>query len=150
MASEVQKAAAAPMVYFPHDADAANDIKCRRLIKRLGFDGYGRWWRLCELMASTTGHAVPVETDEDWEILGEVLGYGTGGAFDDELAAEDAKRFVSTLIDIGLLTRTQDGKVENSRMQNNAAYFGKQRVNGKRGGRPRKDAVTSKTTGQEL
>lgn len=148
MASEVQKAADEPMIYFPHDADAASDMKSRRLIRRCGFDGYGRWWRLCELMASTTGHAVPVETDEDWEILGEVLGFSTGRAFYDEAGVEDTRRFITTLVDIGLLVRTGDGKVESPRMRNNAEYFAKQRTNGKRGGRPKKDAVTSKATGQ--
>ena len=43
------------LAYFPHDSNASNDIKCQRLIRRLGWSGYGRWWRVCELLASNKG-----------------------------------------------------------------------------------------------
>lgn len=128
---EVQDASMAPMLYFPHDADSAMDIKCRRLIRRLGYEGYGRWWRLCELMASTTGHCVPFATDEDREILCDDLCCDEGAL--DEL--------VHTLVDVGLVVGdlAGEGRLASERMSENALYFGRQRVNGRRGGRPRKD-----------
>lgn len=128
---EVQDASMAPMLYFPHDSDSAMDIKCRRLIRRLGYEGYGRWWRLCELMASTTGHCVPIATDEDREIL-----------CDDLCCDEDAlDELVHTLVDVGLVVGdlAGEGRIASERMSENALYFGRQRVNGRRGGRPRKD-----------
>lgn len=128
---EVQYASMAPMGYFSHDADAAMDIKCRRLIHRLGYEGYGRWWRLCELMASTTGHAVPCATEEDRTLLCDEL-----RCDDDELST-----LIDTLSDVGLIPRDVAcaGRIASERMTENALYFGRRRVNGRRGGRPRKD-----------
>ena len=127
---EVQDASMAPMGYFSHDADAAMDIKCRRLIHRLGYEGYGRWWRLCELMASTTGHAVPCATEEDRTLLCDEL-----RCDDDELST-----LIDTLSDVGLIPRDVAcaGRIASERMTENALYFGRRRVNGRRGGRPRK------------
>lgn len=150
MPSEVERLAQEPMGFFPHDSNAAQDVKCQRLIHRRGWDGYGRWWRLCEYLAATKGHRLAFETEEDALILAGVLGFGQGGAFDDYVAIEDCKSFVLELLDIGLLESDGDGFLKNSRMQNNAVYFGKQRANGRKGGRPRKNSVTSKTTGQEV
>lgn len=148
MTTDVERYAQEPMLYFPHDSTAASDIKCQRLIFRLGYEGYGRWWRLCEHMAATKTHRVPFETDEDVLILAQVLGFG-GGSFDSLTAIEDCRGFVLTLLEIGLLTTDKNGLLKNSRMDNNALYFGKQKANGHKGGRPRKNAVTSKTTGRD-
>lgn len=150
MPSEVERLAQEPMGFFPHDSNAAQDVKCQRLIHRRGWDGYGRWWRLCEYLAATKGHRLAFETEEDALILAGVLGFGQGGAFDDYVVIEDCKSFVLELLDIGLLESDGDGFLKNSRMQNNAVYFGKQRANGRKGGRPRKSAIVSKTTGQEV
>lgn len=149
MPSEVERLAQEPMSFFPHDANAAQDVKCQRLIRRRGWDGYGRWWRLCEYLAATKGHCLAFETEEDVLITADVLGFG-GGSFDEYMAIEECKSFIETLLDVGLLERDSDGFLKNSRMQNNAVYFGKQRANGRKGGRPRKNAVVSKTTGQEV
>lgn len=150
MTSEVERLSQEPMAFFPHDANAAQDVKCQRLIYRRGWDGYGRWWKLCEYLASTKGHRVAFETEEDALILANVLGFSQGHSFDELIAIDDCKSYVSELLDIGLLERDKDGFLKNSRMQNNALYFGKQRYNGRKGGRPRKDVVKSKTTGQEV
>jgi hypothetical protein len=85
---EIERAAARPMAYFSHDSNSAHDIKCRKLIRREGMAGYGRWWRLCELMAATDGHALEIGTDEDMELYAEELGYGTT-----EHAVVDSKTF---------------------------------------------------------
>jgi hypothetical protein len=90
---EVQDASMAPMLFFPHDADSATDERCRRLILRLGYDGYGRWWRLCEMMASTPGHAVPCATEEDRMMLCDELRCDDG-----ELSA-----LLGALADFGLV-----------------------------------------------
>ncbi|WP_165247521.1 Lin1244/Lin1753 domain-containing protein [Adlercreutzia sp. ZJ141] len=130
--------AAESMAYFPHDSNAASDIKCQRLIIRRGFAGYGRWWRLCEHLASVRGHTIPFETDEDKLILGAVLKFGNGASFDDLLCIEEVTDFVSELLDIGLLQTDKNGCLENPRMHANALSFGKKRAGGHKGGRPRK------------
>lgn len=137
-----------PMAFFPHDSNAAQDVKCQRLIHRRGWDGYGRWWRLCEYMAAIRGHSIAFETEEDALILAGVLGFGQTGAFDEYVAIEDCKSYVSELLDIGLLESAGNGVLTNSRMQKNSLYFGRQRANGRKGGRPRKNVQNNDSAGE--
>lgn len=146
--NSVDDLAQGSMAYFPHDSNAASDIKCQRLIMRRGYDGYGRWWRMCEHLASIKGHAVPFETHEDKLILGMVLGLNGGGSYDEYITIEETESFIGELLSIGLLTTNQNGELENSRMHENAKYFGKKRAAGKKGGRPKKTATVSKTAGE--
>lgn len=96
-----------------------------------------RWvWRI---LANTTTHSLPVETDEDWLILAEQIGMRKAGAFDEISSVDDCKDFIGCLLEIGLLTRDGKGRIESARMQKNALYFGMQRANGAKGGRPRKN-----------
>lgn len=136
-----------PMAFFPHDANAAQDVKCQRLIHRCGLEGYGRWWLLCEYLAMTKGHRIAFETEEDALILASVLRFGNGAAFDECMVVDDCKSYVSTLLDIGLLERDENGMLDNSRMQKNSLYFARQRVNGRKGGRPRKNRQDNETAG---
>lgn len=135
--------AADSLSYFPHDSNAANDIKCQRLLMRQGWSGYGRWWRVCELLASNKGHVIPFDCYEDKLILGKALQFGTGGSFDDLLCVEEVAAFVDDLLDMGLLQMTENGCLENPRMHKNALSFGKKRAAGCKGGRPRKNAPPS-------
>lgn len=128
---EIEKEAARPMKYFSHDSNAAQDIKCRRLLRRLGMEGYGRWWRLCELLAATDGHKLSIETEEDAEIIAEELHLD---------GHQELMQYLRVLVDVGLIHMPGDGYVWSERMLTNAEYFGKLRANGKRGGRPRKSA----------
>lgn len=128
-----------PMEYFLHDSDSFYDIKCQRLVARLGFDGYGRWWLLCELLAAEPGHALPVETDEDRLILARRLGYGNWLCSDDEAVAR-AGELIGELRDIGLVEKREDGCVWSPRLYENAAHLAKKREAGRKGGRPRKGA----------
>lgn len=129
---DIKEAAARPMAFFPHDANSAQDIKCRRLIRREGMAGYGRWWRLCELLAATEGHALGVSRAEDVELYAEELQFDS---------AEEFMAFLVTLADVGLVQMPGDGTVFSDRMMRNAVFTGEKRVNGKLGGRPRKTAV---------
>ena len=129
---EIERAAARPMAYFSHDANSAHDMKCRKLIRREGMAGYGRWWRLCELLAATDGHVLEIGTDEDLELYAE------------ELCLDSAKalmQFLVTLSDVGLIRMPGNGTVYSERMMRNAEQFGEKRANGRMGGRPRKTAV---------
>jgi hypothetical protein len=128
---EVAAEAARPLPYFPHDTGAASDIKTRRLLRRCGFEGYGRWWRLCELMAEVDGHAVPVAEEEDAEILADILLFG---------GTADLMAWLDLLADVGLIDsgRLGAGEVWSQRMGKNADFVGLQRAAGRHGGRPRK------------
>ncbi|RGK64694.1 DUF4373 domain-containing protein [Collinsella sp. TF10-11AT] len=139
IAKEVHDRAQDPMAWFQHDANASLDIKCQRLIMRHGNAAYGTYWRLCELLARTKHHALPVETDEDWLILATQIGLRSSGAFDETLSINQTRDFIDCLLEIGLLVRDGKGRIESERMQRNALYFGSQRANGAKGGRPRKN-----------
>ena len=130
--AEIAAEAAKPMDWFKHDADAYADIKCRRLLRRLGMAGYGRWWRLCEIMASTNGHRPSVESEEDAEILAEELQLDS---------VSELMDYLQTLADVGLIVMPGDGTIASERMLSNATTFGTNRANGKLGGRPRKSPV---------
>lgn len=130
---DVESEAAKPMLWFRHDVDAHDDLKCKRLLRRLGMAGYGRWWRLLEIIYAESGHAISVEDAEDAEMLADDLCMEST----DELAD-----FLGTLADIGLIEMPGDGTVRgNQRAQDEQVRFGINRVNGKLGGRPRKTAV---------
>lgn len=129
---EIERAAARPMAFFPHDANSARDMKCRKLIRREGMAGYGRWWRLCELLAASDGHTLDIGTDEDMELYAEELCLDS---------AAELMAFLVTLSDVGLIRMPGDGMVYSERMMRNAEYFGEKRANGRMGGRPRKTAV---------
>lgn len=125
-AREIEAEAARPMKYFSHDSNAAQDIKCRRLLRRLGMEGYGRWWRLCELLAATDGHRLSIETEEDAEIIAEELHLD---------GHQELMRYLQVLVDVGLIHMPGDGYVWSERMLTNAEYFGKKRAAGRKGGR---------------
>lgn len=129
---DIATEAARPMEWFKHDSDAYADIKCRRLLRRLGMAGYGRWWRLCEIMAATTGHRPSIETEEDAEIIAEDLQLNN---------VQELMDFLVTLTEVGLLDMPGDGTVYSVRMLENAETFGINRANGRLGGRPRKSPV---------
>ena len=121
---DVAEFAAEPLRFFSHDADAAADPKCRRLIRRYGARGYGMWWMLCEALASSVGHYVQIQTDNDTEDLAVLLEC-------DE--PDEAVEFVRYLERIGLVT-IDGGRVRSPRMDKNASYFGKKRASGRNGG----------------
>ena len=127
---EAREAGARPLAYFSHDAGAASDLKCRRLVRRLGVEGYGRWWLLCELLASSDWHRVDVGDDEGMELLADSL----------MCTVDEAASFLATLAEVGLIDAGAlgDGIVSSERMLRNAMTVGWQRAYGKTGGRPRK------------
>lgn len=129
--ADAKRRAEEPLRYFSHDSDAASDVKCRRLIKRLGMEGYGRWWRLCELLASADGHRIDTKTDEDFEILADELFCDSG---------QDAVSFLESLSGIGLIAGYGTGQIWSERMDENALYFGTRRAAAARGGKAKKDA----------
>lgn len=147
---EVLGASREPMPYFKHDSNAVHDDKCMRLILRRGYDGYGRWWVLCEHLASSTGHSIAFQTDEDARIIARVLGFGTGGDFDDLAATEDCKAFIADLVDLQLLKSDGNGNLHSDRLQENAIQLGQLRANGRKGGRPRKKASSEEVAGREV
>ena len=128
---EAIKRSCAPMLYFSHDSNAMSDVKMKRLYHRCGWDGIGRWWHVCELLASSDGHTIHFETEEDRDILSDEL----------DLDDDGCTSYVSTLADVGLIDALllSDGRIASHRMTENAMRFGKRRAAAaKAGATPRK------------
>lgn len=123
---EIEREAARPMQFFSHDSDASQDIKCKKLIRRFGMEGYGRWWRLCEILAASDGHRVSIQEQEEAEILAEELCYDTTSELID---------FVAQLSEIGLIRTPGDGTFYSESMNRRSLYFGQRRAAGRKGGR---------------
>ena len=47
--------------FFSHDVNARNDMKCAKLIKVLGYKGYGVFWSLIELMNEQSDCQLPAD-----------------------------------------------------------------------------------------
>lgn len=126
---DVLREAARPMEYFTHDAHAFGDIKVQRMFDALGYEGYGRWWHLCELMASTEGHEMRVD-GVDGRLWARRLGT-------DE---EGLQAFADVLVASGLAS-VDGGVLRLPGMQRRAEKLGAQiacgRANGMKGGRPK-------------
>lgn len=51
--------------YFSHDANARNDVKCIKLRRELGLEGYGIFWALIEILRESPEHKLPLASLED-------------------------------------------------------------------------------------
>ena len=54
--------------FFTHDVDAHEDVKIKKLIKTFGYEGYGIFWHLIEVMRNTDNYRIKYDID-DIEIL---------------------------------------------------------------------------------
>lgn len=139
MNEDARTLANAPMLWFKHDADAMSDVKMRMIRRRYGMAGIGRYWALCEALASATGHSLKVESEDDFAILSEILCFEQKGAFGEAVEIADTKDFIQTLLEIGSIQSDGKGRIFIQRMRENALYFGQQKANGRKGGRPKKN-----------
>ena len=61
--------------WFKHDVDAVYDPKVRKLIRRYGAEGYGRYWALLEALAKDAD-GLEVASEEDWSTVAEYCLFG--------------------------------------------------------------------------
>lgn len=129
--AEIEAAAAAPLKYFSHDAHLADSTACRRFIRRCGPDGYGRYMRLLERLATEEGHVIDVLDAESQYLLADELWFG------DNLSALGL--FLNDLSECGLVQMFGDGVIKSPLVDEAALYFGKCRASAALGGRARKE-----------
>lgn len=129
--AEIEAAAAAPLKYFSHDAHLADSTACRRFIRRCGPDGYGRYMRLLERLATEEGHVIDVLDAERQYLLADDLWFG------DNLSAMGL--FLKDLAECGLIQMFGDGAIKSPVVDEAALYFGKCRASAALGGRARKE-----------
>lgn len=96
--------------WFKHDVDAVYDPKVRKLIRRYGAEGYGRYWALLEALAKDAD-GLEVASEEDWSTVAEYC------LFDFDQIVE-TQEFVTFLAKIGLLSTVslRCGKLLSERM----------------------------------
>ena len=51
--------------WFSHDGNARNDVKCIKLRRELGIEGYGIFWILIEMLREQPGYKIPLSNIED-------------------------------------------------------------------------------------
>lgn len=129
--AEIEAAAAAPLRYFSHDAHLADSTACRRFIRRCGPDGYGRYMRLLERLATEEGHVIDVLDTESQYLLADELWFG------DNLSA--LGQFLKDLAECGMVQMFGDGVIKSPVVDEAALYFGKCRASAALGGRARKE-----------
>lgn len=120
---ELDEYAIKPMRYFSHDANARDDQKCRRLKRKYGMAGYGRWWQLCEVLASCDGHFLATRTDDDWELVADYLEFPT---------VEETKDFIESLKSL-MLIEPDSEHIWSKRMNDNAVKVSANKRNGVKG-----------------
>ncbi len=47
--------------YFSHDSNARNDIKIKAMIAKYGYEGYGMYWVVIEMLRETKDYELPLE-----------------------------------------------------------------------------------------
>lgn len=86
-------------LYFSHDTNTRQDPKVAALLNKYGFEGYGRFWALVEILADQKGYKLPIQKEWQW--------HGTAAALQMEI--QKAKEFIQDLIENLELFRT-DGE----------------------------------------
>ena len=111
-------------------------MKLEQVIDEFGMIGYGRWWRLCEMLAAETGHRLEIGNERVARIVSRRL----------KCSTSDMMKFIIFLHDIDLVTMNGDGFISNERMNRQAEQAGAKRANGRLGGRPKKAAQAKTQT----
>jgi len=92
--------------YFKHDSNARSDLKIRRLIKRYGWQGYGWWWVLIEIMREQANYLLEYGEDT-FDALSSEIGFAQN---------KEAQDFIDFLLSIKLLQRDSDGNLFSARL----------------------------------
>lgn len=130
---QIDEAAKAPLKYFSHGAHEAEATACRRFVRRCGPEGYGRYMRLLECLASEDGHAIDIADEESQYLLAAELWLG-----DDIKALGD---LLNNLAQCGLIEMPGTGVIKSPVVDSTAQYFGKRRAIAAQGGRSRSKGV---------
>lgn len=85
------------MDWLKHDIDTQRDIKIKKLIKSSGYEGYGLFWHVMELLYINGGKIRASELEDELELL-------------------DCKGFDEVLLRIGLVELDDDGMISSKRV----------------------------------
>lgn len=88
-----------PLKHFKHSKKLCSEIGVKRLIRAFGFEGYGRYMCLLELLTDLEEHSFPMNDDDYIGLIAYILKFGSD---------DDAQAFVSRLVEFGLLVSDGD------------------------------------------
>jgi len=91
--------------YFKHDSNAHTDFKVRRLLKRYGWQGYGWWWLLIEILRDQSSYSLDYAEDT-FDILSAEMA----------CSIEEAQQFIDYLLEIKLLQRNGHDNLFSTRL----------------------------------
>lgn len=111
--------------WVKHEARNAADPCIAQLIAQAGFEGYGRYWRLIELLADSPEHALPKVGERAFRR------FQIGLRFEDE---ESFAGYLETLAALDLIERSEDGRCRIPLIDATAMKLEAARANGKKGG----------------
>ena len=115
-----------PIPWVHHDAANAGNPCINQLISVAGVEGYGRFWRLVELLLQSETHAVPSSEEQGYRRFSIGLGFKDMGDFES---------FISLLIDLELIAIDGNGRRSIPIVDEAALKVGMSAYNGAKGGK---------------
>ncbi len=103
--------------WFSHDSNASTNPKLLALIRKYGYEGYGRWWRVLERLRDCDEYKYDISVPFAWEVLGQDL----------MMEPQDAEAFVRDCIDYYQLLETDGKKFWSESMLDRMEYWEKRR-----------------------
>lgn len=126
-----------PIPWVKHEAANAGNPCINQLISIAGMEGYGRFWRLVELLSASTSHAIPTTDETGYKRYSLGLGF---------TSATEFEAFITTLIDLDLAAVGNGGRRYIPLVDDTALAVGRSRLNGSKGG---KAAARNRRNGME-
>ena len=96
------------MEWFRHDADAHDDIKIRKLLRKHGPCAYGAFWLIVELLYRNDGSASAQDIEDEFEMMG-------------------LPGMKEILADSGLFQISEDGSWHSNRVDEEVSYWDERR-----------------------
>lgn len=115
-----------PIPWVKHAADNAGNPCINQLIEFVGYEGYGRYWRLIELLLGTEAHSIPSFGEQGYKR------YTLGLRF---AKADDFEEFIGLLVDLDLAAVDKNGRRYIPLVDEAAFSVAKNRFNGSKGGK---------------
>lgn len=107
-----------PLEYIIHDVNAHDDAALQDLRDEHGYEAYGRFWHLAELLGERVGHYYDIARPNGWRRLAQDLEYGR-----DDSGVKMCREFIEELVRLGLLSEDayECGRVRSNRIDRNAS-----------------------------
>ena len=110
--------------WIRHESNFAADPCINQLIKTSGWEAYGRYWRLVEMLCASLAHYVPKRGEQGFKR------YALGLDFDDE----GLEGFLSTLLELDLIETDENGRYRSPLVDAHVRDMLRNRENGRKGG----------------